>query len=149
MSSISSIEKRWRLATAATAKRATATHSARAGIESLHRTLLVVEDPEDLDQAGDVENLLDLRVRADEIHRTAVLAHALESADEHAQTGRVNVADVLKVDDQVIVLLIDQLTDRIFHFGRGVHVDLAGEVNNVRVAFRLAYVHFDIHVSPS
>ena len=52
--------------------------------QGFHRALLVLEDPEDLHQAGDVEDLLDLRIRADEVDRAAVLAHALESADEHA-----------------------------------------------------------------
>src|SRR5579875_130905 len=102
-SSIASTEKRMRLPTAAAAKRATATHSARAGIrsstlpkacscssgkcilhQSSHGTLLVVEDTEDLHQTCNVEYLLYLRVRADEVDGPAVLAHAFETADEHA-----------------------------------------------------------------
>src|SRR5579885_1461786 len=102
-SSISSTENRMRLPTAAAAKRATATHSARAGMRSstlpkacssssgicishqcLHSALLVVEYPEDLHETRDVEDLLDLRVRADKVDRSTVLAHVFEATDQHA-----------------------------------------------------------------
>src|SRR5579883_3565583 len=90
-SSIASTEKRMRLPTAAAAKRATATHSARAGIrsstlpnacgassgkftlshEGFHRALLVVEDSEDLHEPCDVEDLLDLWVGTDQVDGSA------------------------------------------------------------------------------
>ncbi len=47
-------------------------------------------------------------LRADEIDRAAVLAHALEAADQHAQAGRIDVAHFLEVDDQMIDAAIDQ-----------------------------------------
>ena len=41
--------------------------------QCLHGALLVVEDSEDLDQPGDVEDFLDLRIRTNQIDRSAVL----------------------------------------------------------------------------
>ena len=106
--------------------------------------MLVVEDPEDLDEPRDVENLLDLRVRAHEIDRAAVLADPLEAADEDAQARRIDVPHLFEIDDQVVVTLIDELGDRVFDFRRGVNVDLAAEFDDVCVGVRLADVHFDI-----
>ena len=46
-----------------------------------------------------------------------MLAHALETADEHAKTRRVDVPDFFQIDDQVVMFLIDQLGDRVFDLG--------------------------------
>src|SRR5437660_8185865 len=113
--------------------------------QRLHCALFVVEDAEYLHQAGDVEDLLDLRVRAYEVDGAAVLAYALEPADQNAQSGGVDVANLLEVDHEIVVLLVDQLGDRILDLRRRVDVDLAGEVDHVRVPLRRADVDFDIH----
>src|SRR5579872_5893720 len=169
-SSISSTENRMRLPTAAAAKRATATHSARAGMRSsttprvwtsgsgafivipelssdkgLHCTLFVIEDSENLDESRNVEDLLDLRIRADQVHRSAMLAYAFEAADQHTQSGTVDVANFLEVDDQVVMTLIDQLRNRILDFGGRVDVDLSCEIDDVGISFRFADVDLDIH----
>ena len=58
----------------------------------------------------------DLRIRTDEVDRAAVLANALEAADEHAQPGRVDVANLLEIDDQIVVAAIDEFRDCVLHF---------------------------------
>ena len=99
---------------------------------------------EDLHESRDVEDLLDLRIGADQVDAAAVLAHALEAADQHAESGRVDVADLLEVDDEVVVALIDQLADRVLDLRRGVDVDLARQLDDVRFVARLVHLDFDI-----
>jgi hypothetical protein len=109
--------------------------------------LLVIKNPEDLHESGDVEDLLDLRVAADEIHGAAVFAHALEATDQHAETRRIDVADVFEIDDQAVVFLVDQFRDRLFDLGRRVDVDLAVEIDDRRPRFSVWFsdTDFDIH----
>ena len=142
-----------RFATVATARRASATHSGarrnpqldelRAGArparsyQRLHCRILAIEDAENLYQSRDIEDLFDLRIRADEVNRAAVLAHALEAADQHAEPGRVDIPHLFQVDDQIVDAAVDQFADRILDLGRRVDVDLAGELDDVTIAAAL------------
>jgi hypothetical protein len=52
-------------------------------------------------------------------------AHALEPADKHAQTGRVEELHALHVDDEVVLAAAHEVDELLAELGRRVDVDLA------------------------
>ena len=76
-----------------------------------------------------------------------MLADSLEPADEHPEARRIDVADVLEIDDEPVVLLVDQFRDRFFDLWGSVDVDLTIEIDDgwTRLAVGFPNADFDIH----
>ena len=108
-----------------------------------YRALLVIEDAKDCHKAREVEKLLDLRVGADQIYGTPTLARALEAADEDAQAGAANMSHLFKVDDEMVVTLIDELGDGVPDFRGRVDVDLAWQVDDANISLGCAGIDLD------
>src|SRR3712207_6745681 len=119
-------------ARADTTSRARATNSARAGISSsmtppaspgsatalraggaagaaADRCVDGVVDREDLGEPGDLEDLQDAALGADQQQVAVVAAQPLEPPHQHAETGGVEEVDALEVDDDPVLALADEL----------------------------------------
>ena len=57
--------------------------------------------------------------------------HPLEAADEHTQAGGVEEVDPLHVHDQVVTAVVHELHQLLTQLGRGVHINLAAEHNQL------------------
>ena len=106
---------------------------------------------QNLRETGDIEDFPDLGIRAHQVHRAAVLANALQAADQHAKAGGVDVAHILEVDHQRVMTLIDELAQRFFHLLRRIDVDLAVELDDAHGlrTVNVAHIDFYIHYSCS
>src|SRR5580698_872161 len=121
----------------------------RDSYERLHGSILAFEDAEDFHEAGNVEDLLNLRVGADEIYRSAVLANAFQAADQHAESGRIDISHLFQIDDQVVDAAVDERADCIFHLRRRVNVDLSAQVDDVTLTRCFTHVHLNVQNYPS
>src|SRR4051812_48700241 len=106
-------------------------------------------DREDAVEAGDLEDLRDVAVAADERKLTLVRAEALYATDEHAERGRVDEGRVAEVDDDVATTLVDHLEQLLLELGRGVEVDLTRQGDHVLVVAQLLGLDVEIHVRGS
>ncbi len=88
-------------------------------------------DAEDLRQPGDLEDLQDPLLGADQIQRAVMRPHPLQAADQHPQAGGVEEPDLLQVDDELVVVLADQIDEQLTQPRRGVDVDLALDVDDL------------------
>src|SRR5687768_3585518 len=125
-------------ASAPTAIRAIPTNSGRPGISSsttwskgsalgavADGSVDRVVDGEDLGEAGDLEDLEDAPLRADQRQVTVVAPHTLQPADQHAEAGRVEELDAFEVDQDRALTLVDQLDQLLAELWCRVDVDLA------------------------
>lgn len=87
---------------------------------SLHRG---VEDLEERTEPEHVEYDAHLGLHAGQRERSTPVLERVREAHERTQTGRVDVVDLLKVDDETHVALLDQVLQRILETndGRGVN----------------------------
>src|SRR5215212_1944437 len=116
--------------------------------DAFHRFGARLVDGEDLVQAGDLEDLRDVPVAADERKPAPVRAEALDSAHQHAECGRVDEGGVGEVHDDFLRALADHLEQLLLELGRRVQVDLAGQGDDVRVVRELFGLDVEVHVSP-
>jgi hypothetical protein len=103
---------------------------------------------EDLVQAGDLEDLGDVAVVADERELSAARPQTLEAAHEHAEGRGVDEGGVAEVDDDLLGPLADDLEQLLLELGRGVEVDLAREGDHERLASDPLRLDVEVHVSP-
>src|SRR5579885_2376646 len=90
-------------------------------------------DGEDAVEAGDLEDLRDVAVAADERELAVVRAQALHAADEHAERRGVDEGGRREVDDHLTPALPDHLEQLLLELRCRVQVDLARERDHVRV----------------
>src|SRR4051812_876526 len=103
---------------------------------------------EDAVEARDLEDLADVLVRADDRQRAARGAQALDATDQHTEGGRVDEGGLRQVDDDLLLALLDDLDHPLLELGRGVEIDLAAELDYVRVAVDLLILDAEVHVAP-
>src|SRR5262249_31104795 len=94
-------------------------------------------DREHLVEAGDLEDLRDVAVAADQRELAVVRPQPLDAADEHAERRRVDERRAAEVDDDVLAALTDHLDQLLLELGRRVEVDLARERDDITVAAQL------------
>src|SRR5581483_10698445 len=100
---------------------------------------------EDLVEAGDLEDLCDVAVAADERELAVVRPQALHAADEDAERRRVDERRAAEVDDHLLAALSDHLEQLLLELGRRVQVDLARERDDIGVAAELLGLDVEIH----
>src|SRR5919202_211791 len=116
--------------------------------QALRRRLARVPDPRDrlvarrVDaehavEPGDLEDLRDVAVAADERQLTIVRPEALDAADEDAERRRVDERRVGEVDNHVLAALRDHVEQLLLELRRRVQVDLARERDHVRASVDL------------
>src|SRR6185295_532551 len=116
--------------------------------DALHGFGARLVDGEDLVQAGDLEDLRDVPVAADEREPAAVRAEALDPADEHSERGGIDEGRVREVDHDLLRALADHLEKLLLELGRRVEVDLAGQGDDVRVVREFLGLDVEVHLSP-
>src|SRR5436309_14405097 len=82
-------------------------------------------DREHAVEPGDLEDLRDVPVAADERELPLVRTQPFDATDEHAEGGRVDEGRVAEVDDHLLPALADHFEELLLELGRGVQVDLA------------------------
>src|SRR4051794_5150861 len=90
-----------------------------AGSEARERLFARLVDREDAIQSGDLEDLRDVLIRADECERAAGGTQALDAADEHTERGRVDEGRLRQVDDKMLLAVLDHLDETLLELGRG------------------------------
>src|SRR6266540_3771631 len=105
-------------------------------------------DGEDAVEAGDLEDLGDVAVAADERQLTVVRAQPLDTADEHTESRRVDERRVAEVDDDLLAALADHLEQLLLELRRRVEIDLAGERDHIRVVSQLLCLDVEVHSHP-
>src|SRR5919199_4059209 len=124
--------------------------------QALRRRLARVPDPRDrlvarrVDaehavEPGDLEDLRDVAVAADERQLTIVRPEALDAADEDAERRRVDERRVGEVDDHVLAALRDHVEQLLLELRRRVQVDLARKRNHVRASVDLLRLDVEVH----
>src|SRR5262249_19019789 len=100
----------------------------------LQRLVERAVDGEHLRQSSDVEDLHDAVLRDHELQVAVARLHALQPPDQHAEPGRVEVVDLVHVDDDVGRALADEVDERLAQARCGVHIDLAAKRDDAGVA---------------
>src|SRR5919108_3721886 len=114
-------------------------------LESLVARLVHVED---LVQTGDLEDLRDVAVAADEREPPPVRPQALHAADEHAEGRRVDEGRVGEIDYDLLHALADRIEKLLLELRRGVEIHLARECDHAcRIVDPLG-LDVEVHVSP-
>src|SRR5437763_5195255 len=90
-------------------------------------------DREDAVEAGDLEDLGDVPIAADERQLAVIRAETLDAPDQHAERCRVDEGRVAEVNDDLPSALTDHLEQLLLELRRGVQVNLADERDDVRV----------------
>src|SRR5205823_5763497 len=103
-----------------------------------------VVDGEDLGESGDLEDLEDAALGADEKEVAVVTAEALQAADEHAEAGGIEEVDAFEIDDDAVFAFAHQLDQPLAKARRGVDVDLAANGED-GVPVALCDVETEIH----
>src|SRR3954451_5949467 len=103
---------------------------------------------EDAVEAGDLEDLADVLVGADDRERSACGTEPLHPSHEHAQGRRVDERRVRQIDDDLLLPLLDDLNHALLELGRRVEVDFASELDHVRVGVDLLILDLEVHVAP-
>ncbi len=160
-SSISSIEKRRRLATVAAARRPRATHSGRAGMRSSTRSGTALLDdlvhtrafiaasslskmPKILTRPVMSKIFLICGLVQTKFTEPPCSRTRLRPPIKTPKAGRIDVADFLQVDDEVVDSAIDQRPNRILHFRRSIYIDFTAKLDDVAVSGCLTDVHLDV-----
>src|SRR4051812_32195389 len=124
-------------ASAATSPATPTSSALRRGRELLvdggDRLLAAAVDREDAVEAGDLEDLRDVTVAADQRQLTVVRPESLDAPDEDAERRRVDERRVAEVDDHVRRALGDHLEELLLELRRRVEVDLARQRDHVHV----------------
>jgi hypothetical protein len=102
-------------------------------------------DREDAVEPGDLEDLRDVSVAADEREPAVLDSQALDAADEDAERGRVDERRLREVDDDVLRAVRDHLEQLLLELGRGVEVDLAAERDHVGRVVDLLCLYVEVH----
>src|SRR5256885_15158208 len=102
-------------------------------------------DREDTVEAGDLEDLGDVAIAADQRELSIVRAQSLDASDQHAEGGRVDERRVAEVDDHLLAALADHLEQLLLELGRRVQVDLAGERDHIRLTAELLGLDVEVH----
>src|SRR3954468_15256512 len=102
-------------------------------------------DREDAVEAGDLEDLGDVAVAADERELALVRAQPLDAADEHAERRGVDERRVAEVDDDLLAALTDHLEQLLLELGRGVQVHLARQRDDIGVVAELFRFDVEVH----
>src|SRR5947209_5461328 len=103
---------------------------------------------EDTIEARDLEDLADVLVGADDRQRAAGRAQALHAADQDPERGRVDESGLREVDDDLLLPLLDDLDHPLLELGRRVEVDLATELDHMRLRVDLFVLDAEVHVTP-
>src|SRR5215468_6450440 len=102
--------------------------AARRGRDGLVRRLV---DAKDLRQPGDLQDLQDPLLRADQVQRAVAGPHPLQAPDQHPEAGGVEEPDPAQVDDELVAALADQVDEQLPQPRRGIHIDLALHVDDL------------------
>src|SRR6185436_9476690 len=113
-------------------------------LELRHRRLGVVGEAEDLGEAEDVEDVLDLGRGGGEDEVAVVLHRGVERADEAAEAGRGDVFALLQVHDDLVDLLVEDGFDRGLDLGEVGPVERAVDAELVDAGRELGRVDLDV-----
>src|SRR5690348_1940094 len=105
-------------------------------------------DAEDLRQPGDLEDLQDPLLRADQVQRAVVSPHPLQAPDQHPEAGGVEEPDLIQVDDELVAAPADQVDEQLPEPRRGIHIDLALHVDDLNAVLGMV-TQLQIHTSSS
>src|SRR6266545_1051205 len=105
-------------------------------------------DREHAVEPGDLEDLRDVPIAADERKLPLVRAQALDPTYKHAEGGRVDEGRVAEVDDHLLPALADHFEELLLELGRGVQVDLACQRDHVSVVSQLLRLDVEVHRPP-
>src|SRR5438874_421406 len=105
-------------------------------------------DREDTVEAGDLEDLGDVAIAADQRELSVVRAESLYASDQHAEGGRVDERRLAEVDDHLLAALSDHLEQLLLELGGRVQVDLAGERDHVGIVSQLLCLDVEVHLPP-
>src|SRR5947199_4535797 len=94
-------------------------------------------DREHAVEPGDLEDLGDVPVAANERQLPVVGAQPLDPSDEDAEGGRIDERRVAEVDDHLLSPLADHLEELLLELRRGVEIHLAREGDHVGVVSQL------------
>src|SRR5207253_5429857 len=89
------------------------------------RLLARAVDREHPVQAGDLEDLRDVLVRADERQRAARRPQSFDAADQDSERRRVVEGRLREADNQVLLAVLDHLYEGFLDLRRLLEVDLA------------------------
>src|SRR5665647_2254832 len=104
------------------------------------------EDREHSIEAGDLEDLRDVAVAADERELAVARAEPLHAAHEHAERRRIDERRVAEVDDDLLGALADHLEKLLLELRSGVEIDLARERDDAYVISLAGEV--DLYTAP-
>src|SRR5580765_3999337 len=88
-------------------------------------------DAENLRQPGDLQDLQDPLLRADQIQRAVVGPHPPQAPDQYPQAGGVEEPDLIQVDDELVAALADQVDEQLPQPRRRIDIDLAPHVDDL------------------
>ncbi len=88
---------------------ARATRSLPAALRGRDGLVHRLVDAEDLRQPGDLQDLQDPLLRADQVQRAVVGPHPLQAPDQHPEAGGVEEPDLVQVDDELAAAPADQV----------------------------------------
>src|SRR5215470_3711639 len=117
--------------------------AARRGRDGLVRRLV---DAKDLRQPGDLQDLQDPLLRADQVQRAVAGPHPLQAPDQHPEAGGVEEPDPAQVDDELVAALADQVDEQLPQPRRGVDIDLAPHVDDLNAVLGVV-TQLQIHMS--
>src|SRR5918992_1625656 len=121
----------------------------RPGAERAHGRVARLVDREHAVEAGDLEDLRDVAVAADEGQLPVVRAEPLHAADQDAERRRVDEGRVRQVDDDVAAPCLDHLEQLLLELRRCVEVDLSCQRDHVLLVAELLGADVEVHlVSP-
>ena len=104
-----------------------------------------LKDLEDFNQTRDVEDLFDLRIGAHQKNSAAVLSDFFECSDQNTESGTIDVSDFLKIDQKLVVLVLNQFVDGLLDTGGGVNIDLALNLYGLGLTIKVTGTNFNIH----
>src|SRR5512133_259609 len=102
-------------------------------------------DREDTVEPGDLEDLRDVPVAADEREPAVLVTEPLDAADEDAEGRRIDERRVREVDDDLFPAFSDHIEELRLELGRGVEIDFPGEGDDVRRIVDFVRLDVEVH----
>src|SRR5256714_14627565 len=121
--------------------------SGAAGGGSGQRLVARLVDREDPVEAGDLEDLGDVLVGADERQRPTGRAQPLDAANQHAERGRVDEGRLGNVDDESLLAVLDHLDETLLELRSRVEVDLAAKLDDVGLLVDFLILNLEVHLA--
>src|SRR5215217_6231643 len=96
-------------------------------------------------KSGDLEDLEEVLVDADERERATRALQPLQCADDHAKPGRVDERHLQEVDHDPPLALLEKRGQPLLELRRGVEVELAAELDEMGLGVDLVVGELEVH----